>query len=52
MADKSAVRGEQSVAGFVLALVVAIGLIGLLIYVMAGNDRYATMSEEEFEEES
>jgi hypothetical protein len=40
------------VAGFVLALVVAIGLIGLLIYVMASNDRYATMSEEEFEEEA
>ena len=39
-------------AGFGLALVVAIGLIALLIYVMAGNDRYATMSEEEFEEEA
>jgi hypothetical protein len=52
VADKSAVRGDQGVAGFVLALVVAIGLIGLLIYVMAGNDRYATMSEEEFEEEA
>jgi hypothetical protein len=52
VADKSAVRGDQSMAGFVLALVVAIGLIGLLIYVMASNDRYATMSEEEFEEEA
>jgi hypothetical protein len=40
------------VAGFVLALLVAIGLIGLLIYVMASKDRYATMSEEEFEEEA
>ena len=39
-------------AGFVLALVVAIGMIGLLIYVMASKDRYATMSEEEFEEEA
>ena len=39
-------------AGFLVALVVAIGLIGLLIYVMASNDRYATMSEEEFEEEA
>jgi hypothetical protein len=51
VADKSAARGDQSVAGFLLALV-AIGLIGLLIYVMASNDRYATMSEEEFEEEA
>jgi len=32
-------RGDQSVAGFLLALVVAIGLIGLLIYVMASKDR-------------
>jgi len=40
------------VTGFPLALVVAIGLIAALIYVIAGKDRYATMSEEEFEEEA
>jgi len=40
------------VAGVLLALLVAIGLIGLLVYVMGGQDRYATMSEEEFEEEA
>ena len=38
--------------GFLLALIVAIGLIGVLIYVMGSKDRYATMSEEEFEEEA
>jgi ABC-type bacteriocin/lantibiotic exporter with double-glycine peptidase domain len=40
------------VAGVLLALIVAIGLIGLLVYVIASQDRYATMSEEEFEEEA
>ena len=38
--------------GFLIALLVAAGSIGALIYVMAGKDRYATMSEEEFEEEA
>jgi nucleoside recognition membrane protein YjiH len=40
------------VAGFLLALLVVMALIGALIYVMARKDRYATMSEEEFEEEA
>jgi hypothetical protein len=40
------------VAGFFLALLVVMVLIGALIYVMARKDRYATMSEEEFEEEA
>jgi hypothetical protein len=40
------------VAGVLLALLVAIGLIGLLICAMGSEDHYATMSEEEFEEEA
>jgi hypothetical protein len=39
-------------AGFILMLVVAVGLIGALVYVMGGKDRYADMSEEEFEQEA
>ena len=39
-------------SGLLIALAIAGGLIGLLIYVMGGKDRYATMTEEEFEEES
>ena len=38
--------------GVLLALLVVIGLIGLLIYVIGSEDRYATMSEEEFEKEA
>jgi len=39
-------------AGLLITLVVAVGLIALLIYVMASKGRYSTMTEEEFEEES
>lgn len=38
--------------GVLLALVVTIGLMGLLVYIMGSQDRYATMSEEEFEQEA
>ena len=44
--------GDRSGVGVLLALLVAISLIGLLIYVMGSKDRYATMSEKEFEEEA
>jgi hypothetical protein len=33
-------------------LLVAAGLIALLIYVMGSKDRYSSMTEEEFEQES
>ena len=39
-------------AGFLITLLVALGLIALLVYVMGSKDRYETMTEEEFEEES
>ena len=39
-------------AGLLITLVVAVGLIALLAYVMGSKDRYSTMTEEEFEEES
>jgi hypothetical protein len=38
--------------GWILALMVLGGLIGLLVYVMGSRDRYAEMTEEEFEEEA
>jgi len=38
--------------GWILALVVVGGVIGLLVYVMGSRDRYEEMSEEEFEEEA
>jgi hypothetical protein len=39
-------------AGFLITLVVAVGLIALLVYVMGRKDRYETMTEQEFEEAS
>ena len=39
-------------AGWMLALIVLGGLIGLLVYVMGSQDRYEEMTEEEFEEEA
>jgi hypothetical protein len=36
--------------GFSLVVAVAIGLIGLLVYVLGSKDPYSTMTEEEFEE--
>jgi hypothetical protein len=38
--------------GAFVVLAIAAGLIGLLIYVMGSKDRYARMTEEEFEEEA
>jgi len=38
--------------GWILALLVAGGLIGLLLYVVGSGDRYQEMTEEEFEEEA
>ena len=38
--------------GWILALIVLGGLIGLLVYVMGSRDRYEEMAEEEFEEEA
>jgi len=38
--------------GFALVLVLAIGLIGLLVYVMGSKDPYSAMTEQEFEEET
>ena len=38
--------------GWILALLVVGGVIGLLVYVMGSRDRYAEMTEEEFEEEA
>jgi hypothetical protein len=38
--------------GWILALMVLGGLIGLLAYVMGSRDRYEEMTEEEFEEEA
>jgi len=38
--------------GWILALIVVGGLIGLLVYVMGSSDRYEEMTEEEFEEEA
>jgi len=38
--------------GWLLALIVVGGLIGLLVYVMGSRDRYEEMTEEEFEEET
>jgi len=38
--------------GFALMLAVAVGLIGMLVWVLGSKDRYAEMSEEEFEAES
>ena len=38
--------------GWILALIVAGGLIALLVYVMGSRDRYEEMTEEEFEEEA
>jgi hypothetical protein len=38
--------------GWILALTVLGGLIGLLVYVMGSRDRYEEMTEEEFEEEA
>jgi len=38
--------------GWILALMVLGGLIGLLVYVMGSRDRYEEMTEEEFEEEA
>lgn len=38
--------------GWILALIVVGGLIGLLVYVMGSRDRYEEMTEEEFEEEA
>ena len=43
---------EQDVAGFVFMLAIAVGLIASLVYVLGGKDRYAEMTEEEFEEEA
>jgi hypothetical protein len=37
--------------GWILGLIVVGGLIGLLVYVMGGRDRYEEMTEEEFEDE-
>lgn len=37
--------------GWILALIVVGGLVGLLVYVMGSRDRYEEMSEEEFEAE-
>ena len=38
--------------GWILALLVAGGLIGLLLYVVGSGARYREMTEEEFEEEA
>lgn len=38
--------------GWILALIVVGGLIGLLLYVMGSRDHYEEMTEEEFEEEA
>jgi len=38
--------------GWILALIVLGGVIGLLVYVMGSRDRYEEMTEEEFEEEA
>jgi len=38
--------------GWILALIVVGGLIGLLVYVMGSRDRYEEMTEEEFAEEA
>jgi hypothetical protein len=38
--------------GWILALLVVGGLIGLLVYVIGSPDRYEEMTEEEFEEEA
>ena len=37
--------------GWMLGLIVVGALIGALVYVMGGRDRYEEMTEEEFEEE-
>jgi len=39
-------------AGFIVMLVMVVGLIGALVYVMGSRDRYAEMTEEEFEAEA
>lgn len=39
-------------AGSLLTLLVAVGLVALLVCVMGRKDRYAEMTEEEFEEEA
>lgn len=39
-------------AGWILAMIVVGGVIGLLVYVMGSRDRYEEMTEEEFEEEA
>jgi ABC-type bacteriocin/lantibiotic exporter with double-glycine peptidase domain len=38
--------------GWILALIVLGGLIGLLVYVMGSRDHYEEMTEEQFEEEA
>ena len=38
--------------GWILALMVLGGLIGLLVYVMGSRDHYEEMTEEQFEEEA
>src|SRR5262249_40905080 len=45
-------RTEPDMTGWILALLIAGGLIGLLVYVMASPDRYEEMTEREFEEEA
>ena len=39
-------------AEFVFAVLVVVASVGLLIYVIGGENRYREMSEEEFEEEA
>jgi len=39
-------------AAFVLMLLIAVGLVALLVYLMGRKDRYAQMTEEEFEQEA
>ncbi|HXY25399.1 MAG TPA: hypothetical protein VEI73_12160 [Candidatus Acidoferrum sp.] len=39
-------------AGLLITLVVAVGLIALLVHVMGSKDHYSKMTEQEFEEES
>ena len=38
--------------GFALMLAVAVGLLLLLVWVLGSEDRYSTMSEEEYEAET
>jgi ABC-type bacteriocin/lantibiotic exporter with double-glycine peptidase domain len=45
-------RTERFMTGWILALIVVGGVIGLLVYVMGSRDRYQDMTEEEFEEEA